>query len=116
MRTSTELDRIGAVRSAMMVSDNVPDVLPASLAALSIVVFAALQAKLFKSVPRVNTSRRPNIVFDHAVTKASTTPDPMPTSTTNGEGFFKLNLVVRKSVSDALERVSKSRNESSAGS
>jgi hypothetical protein len=67
-------------------------------------------------MPTVRTSRLAKIVFAHADTNASTTPDPVPTSRTSGIGLLRENLSDRKEVSHELDRVSISRKESSAGS
>jgi len=56
-------------------------------------------------------------VLAFAATKANTTPDPTPTSSTNG-GVVEAspNRSFRYAVSDAEESVSSNRYESSAGS
>ena len=77
----------------------------------------ARHALRFTSVPSVRMSLRPKIDCACAATKASTTPDPVPASTTRGvevEGFC--NLVESHADSDGEESVSRKRYESSEGS
>lgn len=44
-----------------------------------------MQAFRFTSIPRGRISRRPKITCELAATKPSTTPEPVPSSTTRGE-------------------------------
>lgn len=86
--------------------------------AMETVFEVEVQAKLLTSTPRVRMCGVLKIVRAWAVRKAMTTPEPGPTSRINGVGWegVVLNLEERKAVSEGEERVSRRRNESSAGS
>lgn len=131
--TSTTSDFMGEVRSAFKVANENAafgqvgisfESSHASLHACNIVVSLAWHAKRLISVPRLSISL-PNIVLAWAVMKAKTTPDPVPTSRTNGAGDALIAILEfvgwpkrwdRKRISDSDESVSSKRNESSAGS
>lgn len=62
-------------------------------------------------------SRRPKIFSDCAAAKPRTTPEPVPTSTTNGDVCLVLsNRSMSHFDSDADDNVSRKRYESSDGS
>lgn len=89
---------------------------PFSVMAVDTVCEAALQAKLLMSVPRVSMSCRPNMLRALAATKANTTPEPTPTSSTSGGTDDSGKRFDKNAHSLTDDKVSSKRYESSAGS
>lgn len=78
------------------------------------VCLVALHASLLTSVANVRMSSLPNMCFELATANASTTPDPLPTSTTNGgagpcDVEVDENLSESHAASETDDNVSKNR-------
>lgn len=121
-RTSTDPGRKGETRSPWVADVQKPEVEAFSETALETVRLVAAQAKGETSMAVVRTCVLPKMVEACAVRKAITTPEPGPTSRTNGagegeeEGLGEAKRDERKAVSEGDESVSSRRKESSAGS
>lgn len=110
--TSTLASLMGEVRSPMELPRYNPGLLFCDLSvahAIMTVFCVAIVAWLFISTPSERMSDRPKMWDALAVTKARTTPDPVPISVTIGDGVVGGKCVVRNAVSVEEERVSRRR-------
>src|SRR3984957_5410211 len=87
-----------------------------SASAFCTVTLVAVHASALTSTPRANTSSLPRMALALAARKEMTTPDPVPISMTNGDEVCCGKRSLSHADSVSFDNVSRSKNESSAGS